>query len=286
MPTMNIGDGNAVDLERYCTRVGYSGALEPALATLADLIEHHTAAIPFENIDVLLDRGIDISPEAVDAKLIGPNARRHGRGGYCYEHNGLFKRVLAAIGFHVEPLAARVVWMAQEGAVPLPRTHMALRVTLDGEPWLVDVGFGGCVPTSPLRLAETAPQMTRHGPFRVIPHGGLVVVEAQLGDAWRPLYELSLDPLLDVDFEPPNWFVSTHPTSLFRHGLMVACATRDARYMLMNGRLTIRGRDGSVERRNLDADELEIVLADTFGLLVDPTWRPLLQRVAVSGNPA
>ena len=91
----------AIDLAAYCARIGYSGPLMPTLVTLRALQELHPAAIPFEAIDVLLGRGVDISPQAVDAKLIG---RR--RGGYCYEQNGLFKRVLQAIGFEVEGLIA------------------------------------------------------------------------------------------------------------------------------------------------------------------------------------
>jgi N-hydroxyarylamine O-acetyltransferase len=265
-----------VDLERYCRRTGYAGSLEPTLETLKALIEHHVAAIPFENIDVLLDRGVDISAAAVDAKLIDGK-----RGGYCFEHSGLFKRVLATMGFRVEQLSARVLWMAPADAPPLPRTHMALRVTL-GESWLVDVGFGGCVPTSPLRLTDTAPQPTGHEPFRVRPVGREARVEVDLEGVWHPLYDLSPEPLLDVDYEPPNWFTATHPASIFRRQLMAAHTDREARSTLMNGRLTTRRRDGRVERHDLDADGLEAVLAGTFGLAVDPAWRPLLHRIAAA----
>ena len=97
----------AVDLAAYCARIGYDGPLTSTLGTLRALQALHPAAIPFEAIDVLTGRGIDISPQAVDAKLIAA-----GRGGYCYEQNGLFKRVLQAIGFEVEGLIARVNWNA------------------------------------------------------------------------------------------------------------------------------------------------------------------------------
>ncbi|MDQ0390327.1 arylamine N-acetyltransferase family protein [Labrys monachus] len=268
-----------VDLDRYCERILYSGPLRPTHATLSDLIEHHVAAIPFENIDVLLGRGVDISAGAVDAKLIGGR-----RGGYCFEHNGLFRRVLATIGFRVEPLAARVVWMAPADAPPLPRTHMALRVALE-EPWLVDAGFGGCVPTSPLRLADPAPQQTRHEAFRITPQGREALVEAELDGIWQPLYVLSPDALLDVDYEPPNWFTATHPASIFRRELMGAHTSREARWTLRNGRLTVRHRDGRVERRQLDAEGLETVLAGPFGLPVEAEWRPLLHRIAATDTP-
>ena len=53
-------DVPTVDLGAYFDRIGYAGPAEPTLATLRALTELHPAAIPFEAIDVLLDRGIDI----------------------------------------------------------------------------------------------------------------------------------------------------------------------------------------------------------------------------------
>jgi N-hydroxyarylamine O-acetyltransferase len=267
----------AISLDQYYARIGYTGPSDATLKTLAALVEHHIAAIPFENIDVMLGRPIDISPAAIEAKLIGQR-----RGGYCFEQNRLFGRVLAALGFHVENLAARVEWGRHENDPPRPRTHMALRVTFDGAPWLVDVGFGGSVPVSPLRFDQTEPQPTRHETFRIVPNGNTAIVQLQAGEVWRALYEVSEAPLLEVDYEPLNWFTSTHPTSPFKAHLMVALATRDARFSLMDGRLTVRHRDGSHEQRSLRVDELETVLADIFGLSVEPAWRPLLERLAVS----
>jgi N-hydroxyarylamine O-acetyltransferase len=264
--------------ENYLARIGYAGsrALPPTHATLAELVAHHIAAIPFENIDVLLDRGIDISAEAVETKLVTQK-----RGGYCFEHNGLLKRVLVALGFQVESLAARVLWRAEENDPLRPRTHSALRVQLDGEAWLVDVGFGGWVPPAPLRLSHSSPQTVQREIFRITPASapGALILETQLDGVWRRLYELSPEPLLDVDYLPLNWFTSTHPTSIFRQDLMAARTTRESRTMLMNGRLTIRHRDGVSERRELDAVQLEAVLIDIFGLPVEASWRPLLQRL-------
>ena len=156
-----------VDLDAYCERIGYRGPRTPTLGTLRALQAAHVAAIPFEAVDVLLGRDVDISPAAVDAKLIGKR-----RGGYCYEQNGLFKRVLRAVGFRVEGLLARVRWQSPEDAPPTPRTHMALRVEADGAPWLADVGFGAAVPTAPLRMDTAEPQPTPQEPFRLLPSGG------------------------------------------------------------------------------------------------------------------
>lgn len=265
----------AVDLAAYCRRIGYTGPLEPTLETLRALQALHPAAIAFEAIDVLLDRGIDIAPAAVDAKLI---ERR--RGGYCYEQNGLFKRVLEAIGFAVEGLIARVNWNAPADAPPRPPSHMALRVTIGGEAWLADVGFGSCVPTAPLRLDSRDPQPSAHETFRFVPDGGELQLEAEVAGRWAPVYRLLAGPLRDVDYELANWYTATHPQSHFRHRLIVTRTTPEARHVLLGGRLTVRARDGSVERRFLDADMIERELAERFLLPVAPEWRAMIERAA------
>ena len=265
----------AIDLAAYCARIGYSGPLMPTLETLRALQELHPAALPFEAIDVLLGRGVDISPQAVDAKLIG---RR--RGGYCYEQNGLFKRVLQAIGFEVEGLIARVNWNTPGDAPLRPPSHMALRVTIDGEAWLADVGFGSCVPTAPLRLGSSEPQPTTHETFRFAQAGGELQLEALLGGRWASVYRLLGSPQLDVDYELANWYTATHPQSHFRHRLIVTRTTPEARHVLLGGRLTVRTRHGEAERRQLGADGLERELADRFLLPVQPDWRPMIERAA------
>ena len=267
----------SVDLAAYCARIGYSGPLEPTLATLRALVEHHPAAITFEAIDVLLDRGVDLSPAAVDAKLI-----RGRRGGYCFEQNGLLKRVLAAIGFEVDILLGRVLWRAPPAAPPRPRTHMALKVTIEGTPWLADVGFGSSVPTAPLRIDTAAPQATAHEAFRVVAFGSGFLVQVRLEGRWASLYELSPEPQEEVDLEPANWFTSTHPASPFRSALVVARVTPEARSTMLDGRLTVRRPSGRVERRQLDADGIEETLGGLFGLPVEPDWRPIIERAAAA----
>jgi N-hydroxyarylamine O-acetyltransferase len=264
-----------VDLEAYRVRIGHSGPVEPTLETLRDLHRLHPAVIPFENLDVLAGRTVDLSPAAVESKLIGSR-----RGGFCYEHNSLFKRVLVAIGFQVEGLSARVRWMEQPGTPPRPPTHMALKVMIDGRPWLADVGFGGCVPTAPLRLDTAEPQPTRYESFRIVPNERGHRVEALIGETWWPLYDFAPQPVPDEDYELGNWYVCTHPQSRFRTNLMAALATPDVRYALRNNSLTVRKRTGDSEESTLAADSIGPLLSETFGIDVDPSWEPILRRAA------
>src|SRR5579862_6589879 len=95
-----------LDLDAYLERIGYAGPagkLEPSGKTLGALHRAHLAAIPFENLDIMLGRGVKVDLESIAAKLV--HARR---GGYCFEHGQLFGAALERLGFEVERLLARV----------------------------------------------------------------------------------------------------------------------------------------------------------------------------------
>lgn len=254
-----------LDLGRYFTRIGYKGSPRPDLETLRALTELHPAAIPFEDIDVLLGRAIDLSAGALQAKLVDG-----GRGGYCFEQNGLLKRVLLALGFGVEGLVGRVLWMVPQDASPMPLTHMALRVTIGTERWLADVGFGSCAAGAPLRLdALGAEQPTRHETFRLTRQGAWTLLEAHFSDCWHPVYQLSPEPALDIDYVLANWYTSTHPQSRFRHELRVAVTHPERRTTLLNNRLTVRHAAGRMDRQFLSEPQIADALVATFGLRLD-----------------
>jgi N-hydroxyarylamine O-acetyltransferase len=269
-----------VDLDAYFRRVGYDGPREPTLEVLTRLQGLHPQAIPFENIDVLLGRGVSLEPAALQAKLIEGR-----RGGYCFEQNGLFKRVLEALGFAVEGRIARVVWNAPPDAPTRPRTHKVLSVTIDGRSWLADVGFGGCVLTAPLRWALDAEQETPHDRYRLRQDGEEVVQEVWREGEWRPTYRIGGGAQAAIDYELANWWTSTHPTSHFRAMLIATRIEGDARFALLNDRLTVRTKAGERERRTLDASGVEHALRDTFGLTVEPDWRPAIERAVAMGAP-
>lgn len=267
----------AAFLPRYLARIGYAGPVTPTLEVLAALQAAHIAAIPFEAIDALTGAGIDIGADAVDAKLIGQR-----RGGYCFEQNGLFLRVLQTIGFAAEGLFGRVRWMLPDDAPDTPRTHMVVRVTIDGRPWLADVGFGAAVPPAPLAMDSEDTQPTRHESYRVVRHGDVWQVAALIEGEWRTLYRLDTVPPPAIDYEIGNWYTSTHPDSHFRHQLIAARTTAEARYGLRDNRLTTRLTDGRIDRRYLTADEIERALSEIFLLPVRRHWRQAIERAATA----
>jgi N-hydroxyarylamine O-acetyltransferase len=258
-----------LDLAAYFSRIGYRGPCAPTIAVLNALTAAHVKAIPFENLDVLLGCGIDLAPESIFDKLV---LRR--RGGYCFEHNGLFLDVLTALGFAVRPLSARGRILPPPGQIP-PRTHLLLEVNVGGERWLTDVGVGTLSLTSAIRFAIDEEQPTPHEPRRIVREAEHWLHQARLGDTWTDVYEFTGEVMPPIDREVGNWYTSAHPRSHFRKLLIVARAAADGgRVSLRDGLLKRRGRDGRAETRTIEsAEELLAVLRDEFDLVFPPGTR-------------
>ena len=259
----------SIDLVAYFERVGYTGSGAPTLQTLSALMAAHVQAIPFENLDVLLGRPIDLGSDAMFDKLV-----RQRRGGYCFEHNGLFLEVLTALGFAVRPLSARGRILPPAGTLP-PRTHLFLSVDVAGVPWLADVGVGALSLSAPILFTPGAEQPTPHEPRRIVREGEHWLHEARLGDVWTPVYEFTGEEMPGIDREVANWYTSAHPRSHFRNQLIVARAAADGgRGTLRDRELKHRTRDGHAETRAIESPgELLEVLEREFGLSFPPDTR-------------
>lgn len=101
-----------MDRSAYLARIGYEGALTPAIETLRGLHRAHVMTVPFENLDIHLGRPISLNPADLFRKIVVDR-----RGGYCFELNGLFTLLLEDVGFAVTRLAARVLY-GTEGVRP------------------------------------------------------------------------------------------------------------------------------------------------------------------------
>lgn len=233
---------------------------EPTLANLDRLIGAALHHLPFENLDVLLEKNVNIDPQAVFAKVV-----EQRRGGYCFELNSLFARLLSSLDYQVTLLVGRVRWGLPADAPLTPQSHLLLRVDLAEGVFLVDIGFGG--PASPralpLRLNEELP-----GGWRLTGAlDGEIEMATRSSSGWQTLYRFTLQPQLWIDYAMRNWYTSTHPQSVFRLSLRVAISKDGARLSLLNGQFSRRTADGTVEQRSIeDADELLAVLRERFRL--------------------
>lgn len=143
---------------------------------------------------------------------------------------------------------------------------MLLRVEVDGEPYLADVGFGGegLLLPIPMRPGKAIEQFAWR--FRLCHEAGIWLLQTGGLEDWRDLYAFTLEPQEVVDYEVANYYVSTHPDSRFTRTLTVQLPTRDCRYMIRNREFSVAGHETTESRVLKSDDELLDVLGERFGL--------------------
>ncbi|MDP6374385.1 MAG: arylamine N-acetyltransferase [Pseudomonadales bacterium] len=247
------------DEDAYLARTGAARPQGCTLEALTQLSQAQAFAVPFENFDILLGRGIDVAPEAIFEKLVD-----RGRGGYCFELNGLFLQALQHFGFEARALLARVHVSGQVGG----RTHQVSLVHLDGEPWVVDVGFGAFTQRYPMPLNHKG-ETQQHDDlrFRYVdcdPWG--VILQAQKPDGWQNLYSFDLETVCRGDIETGNHFTSTSPRALFTMMRIATMLNKRGRNTLSDLQLT-RVADGEERLETVEDGPAYLALLDQlFGL--------------------
>ena len=164
------------------------------------------SAIPFENADIMLGRGVRTDLPSVVDKLV-----HRGRGGYCFEHGQLLAAALVQLGYPVDRLLARV------GGPHDTRSHLVVRVQVDGQDWLADTGFGtGLI--EPVPFDGGAPTRSR----TAAPIGWRADGETPLaaaGSARATAGPPCTSSTTSRSIRPTSWWPATSPRPTPRHPL-------------------------------------------------------------------
>ncbi|MFF5309654.1 arylamine N-acetyltransferase family protein [Streptomyces massasporeus] len=272
---------NSAQVDAYLRRLGAEHPAWPTVDALRELHLRHLRTVPFENLSIHLGEEIVLEEKRLLDKVVGAR-----RGGFCYELNGSFGALLAALGYDVALLAARVY--GEEGRLGIPYDHLALRVrTVDGGDWLADVGFGAHSHL-PVAFGDRGEQKDPGGTFRIVEagpdaagvRGGHGTVEAADLDVFRDgraQYRLETRPRVLGDFAAGAWWHSTSSVSHFTRSLVCSRVTEQGGRITLSGRkLTVTAADGTREERELEADEEILgVYRERFGIELDkvPTLR-------------
>ena len=261
-------------LRDYFARIGWSGATAPTLDTLGALLRAHNHTVPFENLDVQLGNTLTTRVEDAYDKIVYA-----GRGGWCYEQNGLFGWALSQIGFDVQRIAASVM-RASRGPIS-HANHLSLLVGLphDDTRWLVDVGFGGSL-LHPIRLQEGTHY---HPPFTV----GLRQLDDDCWQFWESLGDGEFS--FDFDHVPADeramsdrcHYLQTSPESGFVQNFVCQLRRPDS-HIVLRGRVFSMVTSNGKRKRVLDsADELIATLSDEFKLIAPEAahlWGQICER--------
>lgn len=239
-------------LESYLKRIGYKGSLDRNAETLTKLMRAQLFSVAFENLDVQAGKIVSLVPEQIVDKIIG-----QGRGGYCYEVNGLFAMALQALGFSYKFIACRPMFYP----VRRPKTHMIVLVEADGEQWICDLGFGSYGIRAPIALSSLEQiQQQDFDQFRLTTEpSGAYVVQALVDGQW--LSQFGFEPYASewVDFMPANYLNSTHPDTIFVQKLLVIKHHEQGRDILLGEQLKQIRADGT-QVQQLSPQQREEVL--------------------------
>lgn len=260
-----------MDVSAYLNRIGYSGSREPTAAVLRALQRAHLFNVPFENLDIHLGRPIALDEAALFDKIV---TRR--RGGFCYELNGLFGRLLEALGYRVLRLSAS---SANDDSSYAPEfDHLIHQVHVPDDPetaWLVDVGWGDG-PLEPLRMLEMGLQRQSGRVFRFQPDTCYLVLEELAADGrWLKHYRFNLVPHSLDEIAGMCHYHQTSPESMFTQKRLATIFLPDGRVTLSDLRLIrthgtgVHGSNLKEERDLFDEEEARQVLRVIFGIDLD-----------------
>ena len=187
----------------------------------------------------------------------------NGRGGFCYELNGLFAALLKQIGFNVSILSAGV--KNEKGEFSPDFDHMTLMVVLN-ERWLADVGFGDSF-RNPLRLDSTQVQHDGNRLYRIAENGSyLMMMEKRIDSEWKEMYRFKLDSYGYDDFNEMCRYHQTSPESHFTQRIICSLAKPDGRITISSNRLLITKEEDKQEKELASDEEVKAVLDEHFNI--------------------
>ncbi|MFE8694978.1 arylamine N-acetyltransferase [Cytobacillus sp. FJAT-53684] len=234
-----------MDVQAYLKRISVEKEEQLTLEYLAKLQKNHMENIPFENLDVTRKVEIKLITDRFYEKVMG-----NGRGGFCYELNGLFQQLLTKLGYRSHLIACTVKKL--EGWAKAD-THAAIIVNLD-QPYLVDVGFGDSV-RQPVPLTGEE-RIDVSGTYRVAQTEQESYDLQRFDDEnhWKTLYRFTNDVKSIKDFDEGCLYNQTSPDSTFTHGDIVTIATEDGRITLSGLNVT-QTKNGQKVKWDVTEDE-------------------------------
>lgn len=217
--------GGGMNVDQYLARIGLKrSGLKADEAALRRLQQSHLLAVPFENLDIHWQRPITLDIAKFENKIVA-----RGRGGFCYELNGLFNELLRELGFRTRLVSAGVF----NGTAFGPEyDHAALIVTIGEDEYLTDVGFGDFA-AQPLRFVLDEEQSDSAGKFiiRQADDGYFEVAKRDDG-GWKNQYRFR-DIGRDIaEFAEMCDFQQYAPDSHFRKGKVCSILTETGRKTL------------------------------------------------------
>ena len=233
-----------MNIKRYLNRINYNGDLTLNLDTLKRLQVSHILNVPFENLDIHYGHHINLDIDKIYQKIVENN-----RGGFCYELNGLFNKLLKMIGFETKIVSARV-YDSKKDSFGDEYDHLAIIVILNKDEYLVDVGFGEFT-FYPLKLQTNILQKDPRGNFIIEEiENDYYKVSKVDGDAKSIEYKFSKKERELNEFTKMCKYHQTNSNSHFTQKRLITKPTS-------SGRITITGNNVKITESGKEIKEFQ-----------------------------
>ncbi len=246
--------------EKYLPRIGIEQIdFVPDLENLKHLQRQHLLNIPFENLDIHWKKPINLKSESVYRKIV-----ENKRGGFCYELNGLFFELLQKLGYESKRISARV--NDGKGNFGPEFDHLAIITRIEGEDYLVDVGFGDFF-AEPIKFVLDEEQTDANGTFLIkrFDEEYFEVVKRN-DESFISQYIFTLRERSLSEFEEMCLFHQTSPDSHFTQNKVCSLMRVDGRKTLTNKRFITTQVNQKEEIAINSEKEFVEILKREFGL--------------------
>lgn len=245
--------------ERYLEMVGIKRHHE-TVRFINELIENHLEAFSFNNIDVFKFQGKKLL--ALDTESLFQKIVVEKRGGYCFEQNKLMYEVLKSLGFDVTSKLGRVVYNKN---VDAPRTHRMTVLELDGQRYLIDVGFGAYTPNCMVPFSGEKVDVLGEKYYIVRDQNSYKLIADRREESSFVYYVFDLNEYTESDFFLGNFYTNTYSESKFVKDLIVAKKNKNRILFITEGKF-VKLESGKRTEENLSSKEdIEKALHRHFG---------------------
>ncbi len=246
--------------EKYLQRIGAEQiTFVPNLENLKHLQRQHLLNIPFENLDIHWKKPIDLKSESLYRKIV-----ENKRGGFCYELNGLFFELLRKTGYKSKRVSARV--SDGKGNFGQEFDHLAIVTRIEGEDYLVDVGFGDFF-AEPIKFVLDEEQTDANGTFLIKRFDEKYFeVAKKNGESFISQYIFTPREREIYEFEDMCLFHQTSPDSHFTQNKVCSLMRAGGRKTLTDKRFITTKATQKEEITINSEEEFAEILESKFGI--------------------
>ena len=265
-------------IDKYLERIEMPRPEKLDKEYLDKLVLNHQTHVVFENIDVCdYDRPISLNTADLYNKIV-----ERKRGGYCFELNGLFIKLLQGLGYEAWSSPCRGIM----GSIEMPGAvmHRGNTVRIDGKLYFCDVGYGGPMPPGAIEFVDGVRQVVDGETFWFEAHreywwlmkrmtkgtsesGMLGVYDPNTINEVKEVTVMLMSPAKweAADFVLPNETCSMGDTAIFKNRHMVSLRTPTGSKGLNDEVFTVI-ENGVRTRTPITADQIPQILKDEFNI--------------------